>query len=150
MSSLLEEESISRLLKSIEKEERQRTTRIFPAVRLESEVIEKSKKIWVNWTKLDKTIHNNIYVTFRLLYEVDIIIRSIDSCHSFIQLLNIKFLFNTILAAWFTILLAMFDQAAYVFFTCLLDGLSHWVSWYSNYNKLLVRRDGEVVLDFLM
>jgi len=48
LSSLLEEESISRLLKSIEKEERQRTTRIFPAVRLESEVIEKSKKIWVN------------------------------------------------------------------------------------------------------
>jgi hypothetical protein len=48
LSSLLEEESISRLLKSIEKEERQRTIRIFPAVRLESEVIEKSKKIWVN------------------------------------------------------------------------------------------------------
>jgi hypothetical protein len=47
LSSLLEEETISRLLKSIEKEERQRTTRIFP-VGLESEVIEKSKKIWVN------------------------------------------------------------------------------------------------------
>jgi len=48
LSSLVEEESISRLLKSIEKEERQRITGIFPIERLESEVIEKSKKIWIN------------------------------------------------------------------------------------------------------
>ncbi|MDQ3868005.1 MAG: hypothetical protein M3250_00425 [Thermoproteota archaeon] len=48
MSSLVEEETISRLLKSIEKEELQRATRIFPVVQLESEVIEKSKKIWIN------------------------------------------------------------------------------------------------------
>jgi hypothetical protein len=48
LSSLVEEESISRLLKSIEKEERQQTTRIFPDIWLESEVTEKSKKIWVN------------------------------------------------------------------------------------------------------
>ena len=48
LSSLVEEESISRLLKSIEKEERQRSTQIFPVVRLKSEIIEKSKKIWIN------------------------------------------------------------------------------------------------------
>jgi hypothetical protein len=48
LSSLVEEETISRLLKSIEKEELQRATRIFPVVQLESEVIEKSKKIWIN------------------------------------------------------------------------------------------------------
>jgi len=48
LSSLVEEETISRLLKSIEKEERQRETRIFPVVELQSEVIEKSKKIWIN------------------------------------------------------------------------------------------------------
>jgi hypothetical protein len=48
LSSLVEEESISRLLKSIEKEERQQTTQIFPDIWLESEVTEKTKKIWVN------------------------------------------------------------------------------------------------------
>jgi hypothetical protein len=46
--SLVEEESISRLLKTLEKEERQQTTQNFHDIWSESEVIGKSKKIWVN------------------------------------------------------------------------------------------------------
>jgi hypothetical protein len=46
--SLVEEESISRLLKTIEKQEGERSTQDFHNVWLDSEVIEKSKKIWVN------------------------------------------------------------------------------------------------------
>jgi hypothetical protein len=48
LRSLIEEESISRLLKTIEKEDGERTTQDFHDVWLDSEVIEKSKKIWVN------------------------------------------------------------------------------------------------------
>jgi hypothetical protein len=48
LRSLIEEESISRLLKTIEKEEGQRTIQGFHNVWLNSEVIEKSKKIWIN------------------------------------------------------------------------------------------------------
>jgi hypothetical protein len=48
LRSLIEEESISRLLKTIEKEDGERTTQHFHNVWLDSEVIEKSKKIWVN------------------------------------------------------------------------------------------------------
>ncbi len=48
LRSLIEEESISRLLKTIEKEDGERTTQDFHKVWLDSEVIEKSKKIWVN------------------------------------------------------------------------------------------------------
>jgi hypothetical protein len=48
LRSLVEEESISRLLKTIEKEDGKRTTQDFHNVWLDSEVIEKSKKIWVN------------------------------------------------------------------------------------------------------
>jgi hypothetical protein len=48
LRSLIEEESISRLLKTIEKEDGERTTQYFHNVWLDSEVIEKSKKIWVN------------------------------------------------------------------------------------------------------
>jgi hypothetical protein len=48
LRSLIEEESISRLLKTIEKEDGKRTTQDFHNVWLDSEVIEKSKKIWVN------------------------------------------------------------------------------------------------------
>ncbi|HYY71500.1 MAG TPA: hypothetical protein VE595_03725 [Nitrososphaeraceae archaeon] len=48
MRSLIEEESISRLLKTIEKEDGERTTQDFHNVWLYSEVTEKSKKIWVN------------------------------------------------------------------------------------------------------
>ena len=48
LSYLVEEESISRLLKTIEKEERQQTTQNFHAIWLESEIIDKGKKIWVN------------------------------------------------------------------------------------------------------
>jgi hypothetical protein len=48
LRSLIEEESISRLLKTIEKEDGERTTQDFHNVWLDSEVIEKSKKIWVN------------------------------------------------------------------------------------------------------
>jgi hypothetical protein len=48
LRSLVEEESISRLLKTIEKEEGQRTIQDFHNVWLDSEVIEKSKKIWAN------------------------------------------------------------------------------------------------------
>jgi hypothetical protein len=49
LRSLVEEQSISRLLKTIEKEkEGGRTTQDFHNVWLDSEVIEKSKKIWVN------------------------------------------------------------------------------------------------------
>jgi hypothetical protein len=48
LRSLIEEESISRLLKTIEKEDGERTTQDFHNVWLYSEVIEKSKKIWVN------------------------------------------------------------------------------------------------------
>jgi hypothetical protein len=48
LRSLIEEQSISRLLKTIEKEDGERTTQDFHNVWLDSEVIEKSKKIWVN------------------------------------------------------------------------------------------------------
>ena len=48
LRSLIEEESISRLLKTIEKEDDKRTTQDFHNVWLDSEVIDKSKKIWVN------------------------------------------------------------------------------------------------------
>ncbi|HEX2409120.1 MAG TPA: hypothetical protein VHJ38_18105 [Nitrososphaeraceae archaeon] len=48
LRSLVEEESISRLLKTIEKQEGERSTQDFHNVWLDSEVIEKSKKIWVN------------------------------------------------------------------------------------------------------
>ena len=48
LRSLVEEESISRLLKTIEKEKGEQTTQDFPDVSLDSGVIEKSKKIWVN------------------------------------------------------------------------------------------------------
>ena len=48
LRSLIEEESISRLLKTIEKEDGKRTTQDFHNVWLDSEVIDKSKKIWVN------------------------------------------------------------------------------------------------------
>lgn len=48
LRSLVEEESISRLLKTIEKEEGQQTIQDFHDVWSDSEVIEKSKKIWVN------------------------------------------------------------------------------------------------------
>jgi hypothetical protein len=48
LRSLVEEESISRLLKTIEKEKGEQTTQDFHNVWLDSEVIEKSKKIWVN------------------------------------------------------------------------------------------------------
>jgi hypothetical protein len=48
LRSLVEEESISRLLKTIEKEDGKRTTQDFHNVWLDSEVIDKSKKIWVN------------------------------------------------------------------------------------------------------
>jgi hypothetical protein len=48
LKSLIEEGSISRLLKTIEKEHGKRTTQDFHNVWLDSEVIEKSKKIWVN------------------------------------------------------------------------------------------------------
>ncbi|HZC50783.1 MAG TPA: hypothetical protein VE244_17165 [Nitrososphaeraceae archaeon] len=48
LRSLVEEESISRLLKTIEKEKGEQTTQDFPNVSLDSGVIEKSKKIWVN------------------------------------------------------------------------------------------------------
>jgi hypothetical protein len=48
LRSLLEEESISRLLKTIEKEDGKRTTQDFHNVWLDSEVIHKSNKIWVN------------------------------------------------------------------------------------------------------
>jgi len=49
LRSLVEEESISRLLKTIEKEkEGEQTTQDFHNVWLDSDVIEKSKKIWVN------------------------------------------------------------------------------------------------------
>jgi hypothetical protein len=48
LRSLIEEESISRLLKTIEKEDGKRTTQDFHNVWLDSEIIDKSKKIWVN------------------------------------------------------------------------------------------------------
>lgn len=48
LRSLIEEESISRLLKTIEKEDGERTTQDFHNVWLDSEIIDKSKKIWVN------------------------------------------------------------------------------------------------------
>ena len=48
LRSLVEEESISRLLKTIEKEKGEQTTQDFHNVWLDSDVIEKSKKIWVN------------------------------------------------------------------------------------------------------
>jgi hypothetical protein len=48
LRSLVEEESISRLLKTIEKEKSEQTTQDFHNVWLDSDVIEKSKKIWVN------------------------------------------------------------------------------------------------------
>jgi hypothetical protein len=48
LRSLIEEESISRLLKTIEKEDGKRTAQDFHNVWLDSEVIDKSKKIWVN------------------------------------------------------------------------------------------------------
>jgi hypothetical protein len=48
LRSLVEEESISRLLKTIEKEDGKRTTQDFHNVWLNSDVIDKSKKIWVN------------------------------------------------------------------------------------------------------
>jgi hypothetical protein len=48
LRSLIEEESISRLLKTIEKEDGKRTTQDFHNVWLDSEVIDKSKRIWVN------------------------------------------------------------------------------------------------------
>jgi hypothetical protein len=48
LRSLIEEESISRLLKTIEKQEGERSTQDFHNVWLDSEVIEKSKKIWIN------------------------------------------------------------------------------------------------------
>jgi hypothetical protein len=48
LRSLVEEESISRLLKTIEKEKGEQTTQDFHNVWLDSDVIEKSKEIWVN------------------------------------------------------------------------------------------------------
>jgi len=48
LRSLVEEESISRLLKTIEKEKSEQTTQDFHNVWLDSDVIEKSKEIWVN------------------------------------------------------------------------------------------------------